>query len=81
MAHRDRQRQERNCLEVNADASDLVFTKIDGSPIHPDYFSQLFDRTVAKLSIPRIRLHDLRHTHTRRWVFRLACRQRSCLSA
>jgi integrase len=30
---------------------------------NPDYFSQVFDRTVAKLDIPRIRLHDLRHTH------------------
>jgi integrase len=29
----------------------------------PDYFSQVFDRTVLKLSIPKIRLHDLRHTH------------------
>jgi integrase len=41
----------------------MIFAKIDGSPIHPDYFSQLFDRTIAKLSVPRIRLHDLRHTH------------------
>jgi hypothetical protein len=31
--------------------------------VHPDYFSQTFDRTVKRVGLPRIRLHDLRHTH------------------
>ncbi len=43
--------------------NELVFSKLDGTPTHPDYFSQVFDRHVAKSSLPRIRLHDLRHTH------------------
>jgi integrase len=43
--------------------TDVVFAKPDGEAVHPDYFSQLFDRHVAKSSLPRIRLHDLRHTH------------------
>jgi integrase len=42
---------------------ELVFPKPDGTPTHPDYFSQVFDRHLAKSSLPRIRLHDLRHTH------------------
>jgi integrase len=42
---------------------DLVFTKADGSPIHPDIFSQVFDRAVERLAVPTISLHDLRHTH------------------
>jgi integrase len=42
---------------------DLVFTKEDGALIHPDFFSQTFDRNVAKLAVPTISLHDLRHTH------------------
>lgn len=37
---------------------DLVFTKEDGHWIHPDYFSQNFDRRVAKLEVPKISLHD-----------------------
>jgi integrase len=41
----------------------LVFAREDGGPIHPDYFSQTFERTVKKLGLPRIRLHDLRHTN------------------
>jgi integrase len=44
-------------------ADDLVFVKADGESMHPDIFSQLFDRTVAKLAVPSISLHDLRHTH------------------
>jgi len=42
---------------------DHVFTKINGDCLHPDLFSQTFDRAVAKLDVPRISLHDLRHTH------------------
>ena len=45
------------------DEDGFVFAKADGSPVHPDLISQTFERTVAKLDVPRIRLHDLRHTH------------------
>ena len=31
--------------------------------MHPDYFSQTLVRTVKRLGLPKIRLHDLRHTH------------------
>jgi len=48
---------------VRTDDSGFVFARPDGSPIHPDYFSQTFDWLLAKLDLPRIRLHDLRHTH------------------
>ena len=40
-----------------------VFAKPDGSPIHPDLISQTLERLLAKIDLPRIRLHDLRHTH------------------
>ena len=40
-----------------------MFAKIDGTFIHPDIFSQAFQRRVASAGVPRIRLHDLRHTH------------------
>ncbi len=45
------------------DGESLVFTKPDGSMIHPQTVSQLFDRKVARLDVPAISLHDLRHTH------------------
>jgi integrase len=48
---------------VRVDDSGFVFGKPDGSPLHPDYMSQTFERLVKKMDLPRIRLHDLRHTH------------------
>lgn len=48
---------------VVPDPDDLVFVKADGTSMHPDIFSQLCDRTVAKVDVPAISLHDLRHTH------------------
>jgi integrase len=61
--HRTRQRVEKATNSAIYHDQDLVFAKADGSPTNPDYYSQCFDRTVAKLPVPRIRLHDLRHTH------------------
>ena len=48
---------------VRTDDSGFVFARPDGDPLHPDYFSQTFERLLAKMDLPRIRLHDLRHTH------------------
>lgn len=42
--------------------SGLLFTREDGTPLHPDRFSKLFGRHVRAVGLPRIRLHDLRHT-------------------
>ena len=42
---------------------EFVFAYDDGSPIHPACFSQIFSRRVAAAQVPRIRFHDLRHTH------------------
>jgi len=54
---------ERLALGVRPRDDSLVFAKPDGTPIHPDSYSQHFDRLVAASSVPRIRPHDLRHTH------------------
>jgi len=42
---------------------DYLFPTIEGGPTHPDLFSQAFNRLIAGLDVPRLRLHDLRHTH------------------
>lgn len=42
---------------------DLVFAEPSGEPIHPDGFSRSFREEIGKIDVPRIRLHDLRHTH------------------
>lgn len=41
----------------------IVVAKPDDTPTHPDLSSQTFERHVAKSTLPRIRLHDLQHTH------------------
>jgi integrase len=61
--HRRAQQRIRGLVGDGYVDTDLVFAREDGRPIHPDLFSQTFDRAVAKLRLPRIRLHDLRHTH------------------
>ncbi len=62
-AHGNRQHQDRNDWGTGYQNEGLVFCKENGTPIHPHTFSQAFERLIAKLDLPRIRLHDLRHTH------------------
>jgi integrase len=38
-------------------------TRENGTPLHPHLFSDAFWRHVAAATLPRIRFHDLRHTH------------------
>lgn len=43
--------------------SGLVFCGEDGSPTHPDTISKWFPRFMVENDLPRLRFHDLRHTH------------------
>ena len=61
--HRDRQRVERSAYGVAYVDEDLVFCREDGTPLHPDAFSDAFFRHAKAAGLQRIRLHDLRHTH------------------
>jgi integrase len=61
--HRTRQRELYLRLGASALASDRVFTNDIGEPIRPDSIGQAFSRLVASAGVPKIRLHDLRHTH------------------
>jgi integrase len=47
----------------DSDGEAYVFCHKDGSPIHPQVLSDAFKRLVTQSGLPRIRLHDLRHTH------------------
>jgi integrase len=60
--HRVRQRAERAEWGAEYRDSDLVIASENGEPIHPQSFSQSFERLVSNGSLRRIRLHDLRHT-------------------
>ena len=45
------------------DRAGVVFTRANGRPVHPHVLSQTFERVRVRAGLPRIRLHDLRHTH------------------
>ncbi len=58
-----RQQLERKLATGQRKDEGFVFTRDDGGPIHPDAFSQSWERLVRTSEFRRIRLHDLRHTH------------------
>ena len=62
-AHRARQLEERMLVGAAYQDRDLVFARPDGDPWNPDSLGRAFERAVARLDLPRIRLHDLRHSH------------------
>ncbi len=64
-SHRARQAREMLLLGLRPDDDSLVFCHPDGRPYHPERFSREFDRRHARpafADLPRLRLHDLRHT-------------------
>jgi integrase len=61
--HRAQQAQERLTAGPLWQDSGLVFTWPDGSPIHPQRFSSWFEQHTRAAGLPRIRLHDVRHSY------------------
>lgn len=61
--HAENQAREREVFGPGHRDRGLVVCAEDGSPIHPQSFSQAFERAVARSGLRKIRLHDLRHTH------------------
>src|SRR2546423_8004307 len=62
--HGRRQRSEQAVARIAAQPwheSGYVFTRPDGTPLHPDYVTQRFRILVTRAGLPPIRLHDLRH--------------------
>ena len=59
---RRRQDEERQQYEAAWQDSGLVFTREDGTALHPDVVSRTFERICRTAGLPPIRLHDLRHT-------------------
>jgi integrase len=61
--HRTRRDRDRAQWGAGYQDGDLVFSREDGSPIHPHTLSQAFERIVKRSGLPKISLHGLRHTH------------------
>jgi len=59
----ERQAEERALVGPGWQDSGLVFTRPDGAPIHPDLLSDWFERLAREARLPKIRLHDVRHSY------------------
>jgi integrase len=59
--HRERQQEEADEHPTVWQHTGLVFTREEGTAIHPELVSRTFDRLVRDADLPPIRLHDLRH--------------------
>ena len=63
-AHRTAQREEKKAAGEDWDNShDLIFRDELGCLVNPDWFSTDFARKVRQSGLPKIRLHDLRHSY------------------
>jgi integrase len=62
-AHRSRQSEELLRLGVRLSGETLVVAQADGSLLKPTSLTHEWTRLSAKTGLPRIRFHDLRHTH------------------
>ena len=62
-AHRLHQAQEQLRLGTRLTDKSFVCAQEDGRPLQPQTITHEWKRLVAKLGLPRIRLHDLRHSH------------------
>lgn len=60
---RRRQLEERMAYDGEWHKSNFVFTRMDGRPHDVDVVSQRFNRLTGRTELPRVRFHDLRHTH------------------
>ncbi len=61
--HKERQAEDRAVVGPGWQGSGLVFTRPDGAPIHPDLISDWFERLAREAGLPKIRLHDVRHSY------------------
>jgi integrase len=61
--HRARQAEERLMVGPGWVDSGLVFTWPDGRELHPERFTRWFQQHAHDASLPKIRLHDVRHSY------------------
>ena len=62
--HAWQQHRENEDAEFDRDDPDgHVFARPDGRPTHPQLLSDAFAKLVRRSGLPRVRFHDLRHTH------------------
>ncbi|HOR57902.1 MAG TPA: site-specific integrase, partial [bacterium] len=61
--HKARQAEEKLFFGKAYQNNNLLFCKEDGTFIDPRYFTKRFQQHLEAAGLPKVRLHDLRHTH------------------
>ncbi|MFC2013482.1 tyrosine-type recombinase/integrase [Chloroflexota bacterium] len=61
--HRHKQKLDRSMIGLQLTDNDLVFSKIDGTPIPPNVVTLAWIRLAKRTGLTGVRLHDARHTH------------------
>ncbi|MDR6102329.1 integrase [Agrobacterium larrymoorei] len=61
--HRIAQAEEQLKIGIRPDDNSFVVAQVDGSPLKPVSLTHEWTRLLAKTSLPKIRFHDLRHSH------------------
>ena len=61
--HRTKQENLMVQLGMQLKEDDLVFTRIDGSPVLPDTISHAWESLAIQTNLKGVRLHDARHSH------------------
>lgn len=62
-AHRAQQAEELLRIGIRLAEDSFVVAQADGKPLQPRSLSHEWVRLISKTTLPRIRFHDLRHTH------------------
>jgi integrase len=57
----ERQRLQRLAVGESYQDEGLVFTRLNGKPLRPEYVLRHFQRLTDDVDLPRVRVHDLRH--------------------
>jgi integrase len=60
--HKARQAEERLLLGQAYQDHGLIFCREDGRPLNPKVFLVQFQRTLQQAGLPKVRVHDARHT-------------------
>jgi integrase len=61
--HRVRQAEQLLRLGIRQSDDTFIYTRDDGEPMQPRSLTRAWEQTIGKITLPRIRLHDLRHGH------------------
>ncbi|MDP1383003.1 tyrosine-type recombinase/integrase [Priestia megaterium] len=63
LQHKKRQSELKLLYGPRYSQEDLIFCREDGQAIYPRTMTTIFNRAIKKAEVPKIRFHDLRHTH------------------